>query len=414
MLASFDALADLRQRAHVRSTPADDDYSVGAQIQRHQVTHLQCTPSLATMLLAQPGARRAFGALRTIMVGGEAFPSALAGELRRVTGARIVNMYGPTETTIWSSTHTVAGTDASIPLGMPIANTQFYVLDSAQQPVPAGVPGELFIGGAGVVRGYLNRAELTAERFIADRFRAGGRLYRTGDLVRYRHAGQLEFLGRTDYQVKVLGHRIELGEIEAVVARRPEVRECVVVAREDARGDKRLAAYVVGQAQTAIDVAVLRQALRIVLPEFMVPAHIVVLPDLPRTPNNKIDRKALPAPELVATKLPLGEYAAPTNDLEQRIADVWQGILRVPHVGITDNFFDLGGNSFLAVRVHAQLRTTLGLELPLTALFRFPTVGALADHLGNGNAAADKPSAESGADRAEQRRQAMRRRRQLQ
>jgi natural product biosynthesis luciferase-like monooxygenase protein/amino acid adenylation domain-containing protein len=414
-LESFERLAELKQRANTRTKVEDTDYSVGAQILRHRITHLQCTPSLATMLLQQPGSRRAFSNLRKIMIGGEAFPPALAAELRRVTSAEIVNMYGPTETTIWSSTHSVNGKETQIPLGQPIANTQFYVLDSAQRPVPMGVPGELYIGGAGVVRGYWNRRELTAERFPADKFQGSGKLYRTGDLVRYRSSGELDFLGRTDFQVKILGHRIELGEIEAAIARRPEVRECVVVAREAAGGDKRLAAYVVGRADRGVDVGALRAALRSELPEFMVPAHIVVLPDLPRTPNNKVDRKALPAPELLATKLPLGEFTAPSNDMERQIAGVWQEILRVPHVGATDNFFDLGGNSFLAVRVHTKLRSELKVNMPLTTLFRFPTVGALAAHLGGGSTSPEaQQPVESGADRAELRRQAMRRRRQLQ
>ncbi len=415
VLQSFERLTELKRRSNTRTQIDDTDFSVGAQIERHGVTHLQCTPSLATMLMAQPGSRRAFGKLDKMMVGGEAFPAALAAELRRVTAAEIVNMYGPTETTIWSSTHSVAGTEAQVPLGPPIANTQFYVLDSAQRPVPSGVPGELFIGGAGVVRGYLNRSELTADRFPADRFQRTGRLYRTGDLVRYRSSGDLEFLGRTDFQVKILGHRIELGEIEAAIARRPDVRECVVVARENGAGDKRLVAYMVGRTEQGVDVNVLRQSLRGALPEFMVPAHFVVLPDLPRTPNNKVDRKALPAPELAATALPLGEFTAPSNDLERTIAAIWQEILRVPHVGATDNFFDLGGNSFLAVRVHAKLRGTLEGHLPLTTLFRFPTVGALAAHLGGGSTTTEQQQpVESGADRAELRRQAMRRRRQLQ
>jgi natural product biosynthesis luciferase-like monooxygenase protein/amino acid adenylation domain-containing protein len=415
VLDSLHELAELRER----SNPGEgetEDYSLPAQVRRHQVTHLQCTPSMATMLIAQEETRAALGSLRTLMIGGEAFPAALAAELTAVTPAEIINMYGPTETTIWSSTHRVNGDAGPVSIGRPIANTTFQILDRNLQPVPLGVPGELYIGGDGVVRGYLNREELTAERFVPDPAGAA-RLYRTGDVVRWREDGTVEFLGRVDHQVKIRGHRIELGEIEALLQEQPEVREAVVLAREDVPGDKRLVAYLVAQPGERIDRGRARQLLKDRLPEYMVPTHLLVLDDLPRTPNAKIDRKALPAPDQVAAAGagPTEIGLPPATEVESRIAGVWKEILRVPAVGRQDNFFDLGGNSLLTIRVHLKLREVLQREVPLTDLFRFPTVRALAEHLGDGTgaAAAVAPEAESGTDRAELRRQALRRRQQL-
>ncbi|HVG95874.1 MAG TPA: MupA/Atu3671 family FMN-dependent luciferase-like monooxygenase, partial [Chloroflexota bacterium] len=243
------------------------DYSIPALIERHGVTHLQCTPSMAGMLVMDGRTRQAMHRLRNVMIGGEAFPATLATQLQDLIAGDVINMYGPTETTIWSSTYRLPrGESARVapPIGRPIANTGLYILDADLQPVPAGVPGELFIGGDGVVRGYLNRPELTAERFIADPFSApaGARLYRTGDLARWRRDGNVDFLGRLDHQVKIRGYRIELGEIESLLLRQPSVREAVVIAREDVPGDKRLVAYVVPRAAGAVDAAALRAALK--------------------------------------------------------------------------------------------------------------------------------------------------------
>jgi acyl carrier protein len=361
--------------------------SLGALMKRHAVTHLQCTPSMARMLVGDDETREGLRGLRRMLVGGEAN-----------------NMYGPTETTIWSATQAVARGDATVPLGRPLANQQIYILDSRQQPLPAGVPGELVIGGAGVVRGYLRRPQLNAERFLPDPIQGEGRVYRTGDLARQRDDGVIEFLGRLDHQVKVRGFRIELGEIEAVLLAQPGVREGVVVAREDAPGDVRMVAYLV--ASEGVQAQTLRDALRTRLPAFMLPSHFVMLPALPQTPNGKIDRKALPAPESAMAAAPAAAYVAPTSDIERTIADVWRDVLKLPDVGTRDNFFDLGGHSLLAVQAHRRLREALGRNLSITDIFRFPTIQSLGQYLGGGHEAA----AQQGRDRAEGRRAALARR----
>jgi hypothetical protein len=324
-----------------------------------------------------------------------------------VRGA-VINMYGPTETTIWSSTHHVSRDESAVPIGRPIANTSFYVLDARRHPVPIGVPGELYIGGAGVVRGYLNRPELTAERFVADPFAngSGGRLYRTGDLVRYRGDGNVDFLGRIDHQVKIRGYRVELGEIETQIASWDGIREAAVVLREDTEGDKRLVAYYAPTATARIDADALREHLRGHLPEFMVPSHLVELEELPRTPNGKLDRAALPAPKARRSTAE-AVTAPPADDTERVIAEIWCSLLDIPEVGVHDNFFDLGGHSLLVVQAHRRLRDTLKVELSLTDLFRFPTIRALSRHLVSepGSSAADV-----GLDRAEARKRSMQRR----
>ena len=410
-------LEHLAQLNHVRelAQPAGDnaatasqpDGSIAAQIERFGVTHLQCTPSLASMLTQDEAARAALGSLQVMLLGGEAFPPALAAQLRASGVPRLLNMYGPTETTIWSTVHEVTAADDNIPIGKPIANTTVYVLDSTAQPVPAGVAGELYIGGAGVARGYLGRPELTAERFVSDPFAsAGSRLYRTGDLVRWRDDGVLEFLGRIDHQVKIRGHRIELGEIEAELGGYPGVREAVVIPREDTPGDVRLVAYVI-----AADVAAeptareLKDYLRERLPEAMVPSHFIALEQFPLTPNKKIDRKALPAPMSFVSKVVAGKSgSAPASDLEAKVLGVWQEVLQLPDIGIDDNFFDLGGHSLLAVKVHRRLNETLDRPLVITDLFRFPTVKALAEYLAGGGAAA---SLQGSQDRAAMRRESL-------
>jgi len=344
------------------------------------------------------------------MLGGEALPGALVGDLRRASKARILNMYGPTETTIWSSVEEVGEAEAVQNIGRPLINQQMYVLDEAGAPVPPGVAGELWIGGDGVTRGYWQRPDLTAERFKADPFvtpdRAcpwGARMYRTGDLVRWRGDGKLDFLGRADHQVKLRGYRIELGEIEAVLEAQPGVSQAVVMAREDQPGDLRLVAYLVGQAGEAA----LRPALAAVLPEHMVPAHFVRLDVIPLTPNRKVDRKALPAP----TAAPVTEATPSTRcQIEAQLAAIWQRVLGVPKIGARDNFFALGGHSLLAVQAHREIRDQLGLtKLSITDIFRFPTLGALARHLDD--APKPAPVAESRTeDRADARADAMARR----
>jgi natural product biosynthesis luciferase-like monooxygenase protein len=394
-----------------RSMPATTaDASLADLMQRHRVTHLQCTPSLARVLTADDAARAGLAKLDCMMVGGEAFPPSLARDLAGLVRGKVMNMYGPTETTIWSTVHTV-GRDESgvIALGKPLANQHVHILDSRLQPLPPGVPGELVIGGAGVVRGYWRRPDLTAERFVPDAIGGGGRLYRTGDLARWRDDGILEFLGRLDHQVKVRGYRIELGEIEAALAEQPGVAQAVVTAREDQPGDARLVAYLVARpGAAALDSAALRESLRSRLPEFMLPQAVVVLDEFPHTPNGKIDRKALPAPEASTTAAPSTGFVAPAGDLEAQIAAVWKDVLKLPQVGTRDNFFDLGGHSLLAVQAHRRLKDALQRELSITDIFRFPTIQSLAVYLAEGSAA----GAQQGSDRAQGRRAAMQRRQQ--
>jgi acyl carrier protein len=351
---------------------------------------------MARLLLASDDTRDALRGLDVMCVGGEALSPALASELHAVLKGRLCNMYGPTETTIWSSVQQVAAGDA-VHLGRPITNTTLQVVDPDTRAIlPAGMPGELLIGGAGVVRGYLDRPDLTAERFIdaADVTGATARLYRTGDLAQWTAAGTLQFLGRLDHQVKVRGYRIELGEIEAVIAGDTTVQEVVVVAREEVVGDPRLVAYVTARPGASVVVDAIRTRLQAALPEFMVPSQYVVLADMPRTPNLKIDRKALPAPTAVVAA-PSAEAVAPDGDLERRIAAVWCDVLRVPSVGTRDNFFDLGGHSLLVVQVHQRLTATLQLSFPITDLFRYSTVQAIAGHLAKRQAAAAAPPSDA-------------------
>lgn len=410
-------LAHLAQLNHVRelSQPAEGgiaedahaDGSIAAQISRYGVTHLQCTPSLAAMLVQDDVTRAALANLQVMMVGGEALPPALAQELRDSGLGRLLNMYGPTETTIWSTVHEVTADDDSIPIGRPIANTRVYVLDGAGQPVPQGVAGELYIGGAGVARGYLGRPELTAERFVPDAYsEADARMYRTGDLVRWRQDGVLEFLGRIDHQVKIRGHRIELGEIEAALGDLPGVRDAVVMPREDVPGDVRLVAYyIVADDDAEPETRELKAYLRERLPDPMIPSHFIALDSFPLTPNKKVDRKALPAPLDVAPKATADSGGAPASETEAQVLAIWQEVLQAPNISVDDNFFDMGGHSLLAVKVHRRLNETIDKPLLITDLFRFPTVKALAEYLSGGDGGG--ASLEGSQDRAARRRKAM-------
>ncbi|MCB9630379.1 MAG: LLM class flavin-dependent oxidoreductase [Sandaracinaceae bacterium] len=399
---------------------AADDYSIAAQLVRHGVTHLQCTPSMARMLVTNDESRRALAGVQQLMVGGEALPLSLAKELRAATAAAITNMYGPTETTIWSSTSAVDPDAAAVTIGTPICNTQLYVLDEALQLVPPGMPGELYIAGEGVTRGYWQRPELTAERFVPDPFasKPGARMYRTGDEVQWREDGQLLFVGRVDNQVKLRGYRIELGEIEARLEAHEAVRNAVVIAREDTPGDKRLVAYLLSAAP--LDVPALKAHLAETLPTFMIPAHFVRLERYPLTPNKKVDRKALPRPELQAQGAS-AERVPTTGETQRQIAAVWKRLLGLADVGARDNFFDLGGHSLLAVQAHREIREATGKTLTVTDVFRFPTIAALAEHLDGGGAAnqalakaaeraAERASAASGAQATEGGRRVLRRR----
>jgi amino acid adenylation domain-containing protein len=320
---------------------------------------------------------------RLFIVGGDTMlPDVLQLWQRTpVSSVRLLNAYGPTETTITATTFEIPPrpdrntTGQRVPIGRPLANRAIYILDQHGNPVPIGVHGDLHIGGVGLARGYLNRPELTAEKFIPDPFRAepGTRMYKTGDLARYRPDGNIEFLGRADHQVKIRGFRIELGEIEVVLGQHPAVREAAVMAREDAPGEKRLVAYVVADS-TADE---LRRFLKDKLPEYMVPAVVVLLEALPATPNGKIDRWALPAPDRSRPELEKA-FVAPRDDLELQLAHIWEEVLGVRPVGVRDNFFELGGHSLLAVRLFALIEKRLGKKLPLTAVFQGATVEHLA------------------------------------
>ena len=465
-LPHLNRVRDAAKRMTSTDRSSAADYSVAAQIQRHGVTHLQCTPSQARMLIDDEAARQALGKLRHLMVGGEVLSPELARDLRAAGPDTLTNMYGPTEATVWSTTQAVKAVEGPVPIGRPIANTQVYVLDDQMEPVPVGVPGELYIGGDGVTQGYWKRPALTAERFVPDPFRPdpfrpdplgpdpserdapglnpsgqdtperdtperdtperdtperdvpeeGGaaRLYRTGDQVRWRPDGTLEFLGREDHQVKVRGHRIELGEIEAVLERQPGVRTAVVVAREDAERGTRLVGYVVASGESTLEGEVsgeaLREAVRAELPSVMVPSAVGVLEELPLTLNGKVDRAALPDIQSASSGgAPTPSGRSPEGPLEEMIAGIWKEVLGVDALRVTDNFFDLGGHSLMAVQVNNRLKDALQRDLSVVELFQHPTVRALARHLGN-----DVPrdtGVQKGQDRAKKRRAALLQRR---
>jgi amino acid adenylation domain-containing protein/non-ribosomal peptide synthase protein (TIGR01720 family) len=352
---------------------------------RERVTVLNQTPSAFRQLiqddLSDP---RANLALRYVIFGGEALElQSLRPWFERYGDAQplLINMYGITETTVHVTYRPIRRADVESGqgsvIGTPIPDLQVYILDPHGEPAPIGVPGEMYVGGAGVARGYLNRAELTGQRFVPAPFAPanGARLYRTGDLARRLENGDIEYLGRIDLQVKIRGYRIELGEIEAGIARHPAVREVVVIAREDTPGDRRLVAYLVAEDAPPDLVEQLRTLVRDVMPEYMVPAHFVMLDALPLTENGKVDRKSLPAPERSALQ---ANYVAPRTPLESAIAQVWSAVLGVERVGIHDHFFELGGDSILGIQVIARCRQA-GLHLTPRDFYRRPTIAQLAE-----------------------------------
>src|SRR5579871_518387 len=358
----------------------DPPYLVGL-VQERGITTIKLVPSLLQMLLTE----ERFGqcaTLRQIFCGAEALSGELQERFFACFGERVTlsNLYGPTEAAIDATGFRCrAGWErASVPIGRPISNVSAYLLDRNRQPVPVGVSGELYLGGANLARGYLNGADLTAEKFVPDPFQAGGaRLYRTGDLCRYLPDGNIEFLGRLDHQVKVRGFRIELGEIESVLRECPGVRDAIVLAREDVPGAKRLAAYLMGSPGT-LSAGALREHLKGKLPEYMLPSAFVFLEAFPLSPSGKVDRKALPAPE---AELQEGTFVAPRAPIEEGVAAIWCEVLHRDQVGVHDSFFELGGHSLLATQVIARVRETFQVEVPLRTLFEMPTVAALADHI---------------------------------
>ena len=366
-------------------------FSLPEQMRRHAVTHLQCTPSLASMLICDSESVKALAQLRRFMVGGEPLPLDLAHRLTEIISGDLYNLYGPTETTVWSASQRVGRKEKQILIGRPVANTQLFVLDAEHEMVPIGSVGELYIGGDGLAREYLNRPDVTQERFITHAFSPtrSQRLYRTGDLVRYRNDGRLEFMGRIDQQIKIRGVRIELGEIEVVLREHADIRDAVVVVQEAEAGDKRLVAYLVASSPQPPAVAQLQQWLGTKLPKALVPSAIVFLPEFPKTPNGKLDRRALPKPDHKASQ----NIEGAANDLERQIAAIWCEALGVPSVGLEERFFDIGGHSLLMIEVHDRLRDATGRDVPLLDLFQYPTVRSLARHVGRDVAESIRKSA---------------------
>lgn len=358
------------------------------QMAQAGVTVMQATPATWKLLLASGWQD---GAGLKVLCGGEAMPRALADRLLEI-GADLWNLYGPTETTIWSTAYKVRPGRGPVSIGRPIANTEIYLLDGHLQPVPTGLPGELYIGGDGLARGYLGRPDLTAEKFIPHPFsdEPGARLYRTGDLARYLPDGNIEFLGRLDHQVKIRGFRIELGEIESALRRHQAVGETVVVAREDTPGEKRLVAYVVPASPGPRSRSLKREAqnlhselyhfLEDKLPDYMMPAAFVFLEALPLTPNGKVDRRALPLPGGSRPDLET-DYIPPRTPTEEKLVHIWAEVLDFEQIGVFDNFFELGGQSLLATRILSQVRDHLQIELSLRVLFETATVAGLAQHI---------------------------------
>ena len=357
---------------------AEDVLQLPTLSMAERVTLVNTVPSAMTELLRIGGIPPS---VRVVNLAGEPLPGALARRVRRQSNAqRVFDLYGPSEDTTYS-TFALRSDDGPDTIGRPIARTQVYLLDSYLTPVPVGVPGELCLGGAGLARGYFNRPALTAERFVPDPFSGvpGARLYRTGDLARYWSDAHLEFLGRIDHQVKIRGFRIELEEIEQTLVECPAVREVAVLAHEDVSGDKRLVAYVVwaGRHGSDPEVADLRSFLRDKLPEYMVPSIFVSLEALPRTTSGKVDRRALPAPSDEKRRASTGAFVKPRTPTEEMLAQIWADVLGVEQIGVTDDFFALGGHSLKATQVVSRVRDVLGAPLPLRAVFEVPTVAGL-------------------------------------
>nr|WP_256560316.1 non-ribosomal peptide synthase/polyketide synthase [Myxococcus dinghuensis] len=350
-------------------------------LSRHQVTVLWLTAALFDQV--QRHRPEALTPIRQVLAGGDVLSVARVRE-RLATGRPLVNGYGPTENTTFTTTHHLASEEdlgVTVPIGHPVHHTQVYVLDDSMQPVPVGMPGELYVGGAGLARGYTGQPALTAERFVPHPFATtpGERLYRTGDRASWRPDGTLMFLGRVDSQVKLRGFRVEPGEVEAVLRGRPEVGEAVVLVREVTPGDKRLVAYVTSRSSQPLDVAALRSALQQLLPEYLVPSHLMVLDRLPLTTHGKVDTRALPEPTTESVQA--GAWVAPRDMLELRLARLWEEVLGLPSVGVRSSFFDLGGHSLLAVRLMAEVGELVGRKLPLATLFQAPTIEQLAEWL---------------------------------
>jgi amino acid adenylation domain-containing protein len=389
-IAGLEIFLPLITGARVVIAPVEvmlDGVALARLIKDSRVTVMQATPATWRLLLESGWAG---DTKLKVLCGGEAWPASLADEL--LSRCRSLwNMYGPTETTIWSATMPIARGQPVL-LGRPIANTQFYILGQALQPVPIGVAGELHIGGDGLARGYLNRPELNVDKFIPNPFgnAPGARLYKTGDLCRYRADGNIEYLGRMDQQVKIRGFRIELGEIESVLAKHPNILNVVAAAREDVPGNKTIVAYLVLRQKPAPTTAELRALLTQILPDYMVPGVYITLPSLPLTPNGKIDRNALPAPDKNRLDQVV-RFEAPSTSAEVALTKIWCKLLGVEQVGIHENFFAIGGNSLLAIRMIHEIKRQIAPNMPVRMPFQFPTIQELAKALLTQKLAERKP-----------------------
>ena len=360
---------------------SSDGKLLSDSLARYRPSVMQATP--VTWLILLESGWHSHGPLKAL-IGGEPLPAELCNRLLE-QGVEVWNMYGPTETTIWSTIKKMDPSQKRVSIGRPIANTQTYVLDQNMLPVPIGVAGELHIGGDGLARGYLNRPELTSEKFITNPFNENPdtRLYKTGDLAFYLPNGDLQCLGRTDFQAKVRGFRVEQGEIESLLNRHPSIEQSAVVVRPDPLGENQLVAYIVAKGGSRPAVPDLRQYLGEALPDYMVPSRFFFLEAMPLTPNGKINRKALPAisdqgnPDLEKS------FVAANDSLEMQLTKIWESVLKTKPIGIKDNFFEIGGHSLLAARLFSRIEKTMGLNLPLATLFQAPTIDLLAKIIRN-------------------------------
>ena len=371
----------------VLATEPFDPLAIVTLVAKERISMMNMTPS-GFHALIDTGTNGELSTLRRVFLGGEPMQPSKLLELPEPR-PEFVNCYGPTECTATATFYRVPSDleqyrNRSVPIGRPIANSRIYILDAYQQPVPIGVTGEIYIGGVPVGRGYLNRTELTAERFVPDPFiaKANARMYKTGDLARWLADGTIEYLGRNDFQVKIRGFRIELGEIEATLRQHPQLRDGAVGVYEPIPGDKRLVAYLVAYGDATPTLPELQDFLKPQLPEFMTPSAFVFLDELPLTPNGKLDRKALPVPDMNRQD-PDTDFIAPRNQVEEQLAEIWRDVLRINRVGIHDNFFELGGQSLLATQVVIRISGQLSVEVPLASLFEMPTIAELAKLIEN-------------------------------
>jgi len=366
-------LNTLRERYAAQTSISGERHSLAAMIWQYQVSHLQCTPAALKMMLQEEDLTQHLASLRQLMVGGESLPQWLAAEVYDKLDVALHNMYGPTETTVWSATGKIEQDAERITIGRPIANTQIYILDAHQNLLPVGVVGEIYIGGAGVTKGYLNRPELTAARFVPNPYRHAELLYRTGDNGKWRSDGTIECLGRNDDQVKIRGHRIEPGEVEAALRQYETITDAVVTTFRNKDQEDELVAYITGNDQ--FNLTALRGFLAQKLPVYMIPGHFVQLESLPLTPNGKIDKKGLPSPQGMSVATGTA-YVAPRNKDEERLVEAWSELLEKDKatIGIHDNFFELGGQSLSAIRLMGIISKELNMKIPLSLIFENPTI----------------------------------------